>query len=233
MDTRARDNAGSAVQLTRPLPRLYLVSDDAVVSETGFMERACAALAEGRFHCALQLRAHELTGERFCGLARRLRRATAETGSSLWINDRIDVAMAVRADGVQLGQRSIEPDVARRLLGRTPWIGCSVHSANEARWASADLMILGNIYRTGSHPGREPLGLDELRRATLGGQPIIAIGGITPQRVAEVVRSGAWGVAVLSGVWRASDPAEAVREYLSAIDAAVIHSAASDRAEDD
>jgi len=77
------------------------------------------------------------------------------------------------------------------------------------------------------------LGLDELRRATLGGQPIIAIGGITPQRVAEVLQSGAWGVAVLSGVWWASDPAEAVREYLSAIDAAVIRPAASDRAEDD
>jgi len=233
VDTRARDNAGSALQLTRPLPRLYLVSDDAVVSETGFMERAAAVLAEGRWHCALQLRAHGLTGERFFELARHLRRITAETGSSLWINDRIDVAMVVRADGVQLGHRSVGADVARRLLGRTCWIGRSVHSANEARWAGTDLMMLGNIYPTGSHPGREPLGLDELRRATFGGRPIMAIGGITPERVAEVVQSGAWGVAVLSGVWQANDAAAAVREYLSALDAAVIRPAGSDRAEDE
>ena len=221
MDTRARDRARSTVRLTRALPRLFLVTSSEVVEEPGFLERARAALAAAGPGCALQLRAHTSASGALWELARELKQAAVETGSSLWVNDRVDVATVVRADGVQLGSRSVPTEVARRILGGTCLIGRSVHAANEALSVSADLAVLGSIYPTKSHPGREPLGLEELSRATTGRRPIVAIGGITPQRVGEVMKHGAWGVAVLSGVWGTAEPANSVREYTSALSAAV------------
>lgn len=211
--------------MTRALPRLFLVTSSEVVEEPGFLERARAALAAGGPECALQLRAHTLVSDAFWELARELKQVAVETGSSLWVNDRVDVATVVRADGVQLGSRSVPTDAARRTLGHACFIGRSVHTADEALSVSADLAVLGSIYPTKSHPGHEPLGLEELIRATTGRRPIVAIGGITPQRVSEVMRRGAWGVAVLSGVWGAAEPANSVREYASALSAAVAGSA--------
>ncbi|MEE9132989.1 MAG: thiamine phosphate synthase [Gemmatimonadota bacterium] len=231
MDTRARDSAAPEIRLKRRPPRLFLVTDDDVVGDRGFLARAAAVLEAGGSGCALQLRAHGLRSGAVWELARRLRQVTAETRWSLWINDRVDVALVVRADGVQLGARSVPPTVARRLLGRTCWIGRSVHGADEALSANADLAVLGSIYATESHPGRRPLGLETLTKAASGARPIVAIGGITPQRVAEVMECGAQGIAVLSGIWRARDAAEALREYLSALNAAAASTAVGGRAD--
>ncbi len=219
MDTRPRRDGGCAIRLSRPLPRLFLVTSDEVVEDTGFAERAASALVAGGCDCALQLRAHRATGGRLWKLARDLKTAAEKVGATLWLNDRVDVALAVRAHGVQLGARSLEIERARRLLGSAPWIGASVHSraeADESLGCGADVAVLGTVYATASHPERAPLGLESLRQAAVG-RPIVAIGGITPERVAEVVGAGAWGVAVLSGVWQVEDAAGAVRLYRQAL----------------
>ncbi len=208
--------------MKRRLPRLYLVTNEQVVGAADFCEGASVALAAGGGECALQLRAHGLAGRTFCDLGRTLKRVVAETGSSLWINDRIDLALAVRADGVQLGSRSLSPADARRLLGRRCWIGSSIHSVQEvasAFAAGADLAVLGNIYTTPSHPDRAPLGLERLQEAVkaAAGRPIVAIGGITPDAACDVVKAGAWGVAVLSRIWQSDDLGAQVTQYVQAI----------------
>ncbi|UCC81475.1 MAG: thiamine phosphate synthase [Gemmatimonadota bacterium] len=223
MDTRPRSDGGRAVRLSRRLPRLFLVTNDDVVEDSAFVERAASALVAGGRDCALQLRAHRATGGRLFQLARQLKAAAESAGATLWLNDRIDVALAAHADGVQLGTRSLKVALARRLLGSSYWIGASVHSPAEAREGlarGADVAVLGNVYATASHPGRPPLGLEALRQAAVS-RPIVAIGGITPERVAEVIGRGAWGVAVLSGVWQVLDTAEAVRRYRQALADAV------------
>jgi thiamine-phosphate pyrophosphorylase len=201
------------------LPRLFLVTSDELVEDSGFVERAASAVAAGGPDCALQLRAHRATGSRLWRVAAELKPAAQRAGATLWLNDRVDLALAVDAHGVQLGARSLQVDVARRLLGKAVWIGASVHSpaaARESLERGADIAVLGNVYSTASHPERAPLGLEPLRQAAVG-RPIVAIGGITPERVAEVVGAGAWGVAVLSGVWQAEDVAAAVRLFRQAL----------------
>ncbi len=207
--------------MTGGVPRLFLVTSTEVVEAPGFMERAGAALAAGGASCGLQLRAHTLGSAALWELARDLRRVSRDAGASLWINDRVDIAAVVRADGVQLGSRSVGTEAARRTLGHSCLVGRSVHTADEALSVSGDFAVLGNVYATRSHREREPLGLEPLRRATSGRRPIVAIGGITPQRVAEIMRCGAWGIAVLSGIWAATDPDSSVLEYVSALEAAV------------
>jgi thiamine-phosphate diphosphorylase len=205
--------------LKRELPRLYLVTTHEIVGAPDFLERAKEALASGGSGSALQLRAHGLEGGALWDVAHSLAGAARRVGAELWINDRTDVAVAVRADGVQLGKASLPTREVRQLLGRGVWIGRSVHAAAEAEAAraeGADMALLGHIYSTVTHRETEPLGPATLRQASTA-RPIVAIGGITPERVAEVMEAGAWGVAVLSGVWSARDPGSAVRRYAEAI----------------
>lgn len=195
------------------LPRLFVVTDDEILKGTGFSRHWEAVLRAGGAGCALQLRAHGTEGGHLVSLARRIRAAAHRWGAQLWINDRVDVALAVQADGVQLGRLSLPAAAAHELLGWSCLIGRSVHDAEEAWQEDGDLAILGNLYSTTSHPQRRPLGLEVLRRAAAAKRPIVAIGGITPERVKEVVAAGAWGVAVMSGIWSAADPARAVELY--------------------
>jgi thiamine-phosphate diphosphorylase len=135
------------------------------------------------------------------------------------VNDRVDVALAAGADGAHLGVRSLSVAVARRLLGPGARVGASIHSVAEAEAAAeegADWIFAGTIYGTPTHPAREPAGpafAGDAARAARG-IPVLAIGGVTPERVGEVLEAGAAGVAVIRGVWDAPDPAEALRRYL-------------------
>jgi thiamine-phosphate pyrophosphorylase len=192
------------------------VTDRDVVADPEFVDRAAAAVSSGAGDCVLQLRAHGHATGALLDLACELREICASAGAGFWINDRVDVALAVRADGVQLGVGSIPSGAARRVLGRDVWIGRSAHSSDEAALAldvGADVAVLGNVYATASHPDRAPLGLSVLKRAAEIGRPIVAIGGITPERTSEVLDAGAHGIAVLSGVWHAEDPASAAKAY--------------------
>ena len=171
---------------------------------------------------AVQLREKDLATRDLYHLAGKLLAVTREAGAALLINDRVDVAMALPADGVHLTRRSLPPKEARELLGPARLIGISCHSLAEVREAvdgGADFVVLGPIFET---PSKMPYGaplttalLQQARAATT--LPVLAIGGINPARVPEVMAAGADGVAVISAVMAALDPGAAVSELLAAV----------------
>ncbi len=154
-------------------------------------------------------------------VASALRGSASSRGAQLLVNDRVDLALCLDLPGVNLGGRSIPVGAARRLLGPDRLVGASVHGVDEARvsaLASADFLVLGTVFASASHPGRRGAGIElvaEVSEAT--GVPVLAIGGITPGRVEELMGAGAHGVAVLSSVWDAADPGQAIGEYLAAL----------------
>jgi thiamine-phosphate pyrophosphorylase len=137
----------------------------------------------------------------------------------------VDIALASDADGVQVGASSLPVSVARRLLGDTRLVGCSVHSVEEARQAeadSADYLIVGTVFETASHPGKEPEGLGLVRQVRGAVRiPILGIGGITAANAAQVVQAGADGVAVISALLGVEDPSRAARELRATLEAAL------------
>ena len=189
------------------IPPLHVVTDDAVVARPDFVAVAAQVMEAGGPLLALHLRAPAATGLAVYRWAEALRARTA--GAALLVNDRVDVALAVDADGVHLGRRGLPAADARPLLGADKLIGLSVGSADEAE-PGADFLMVGNVYPTASHPGRPGRGTAGLA----GDPPRIAIGGVTVERVGELRRAGAHGIAAIRGIWDAPRPAEAVRGYL-------------------
>lgn len=201
------------------VPRLHVVTDDRVLDLGDWAERSREVLESGREELALHVRGPASPGRRLFERTRRACEAAADTGSLVVVNDRVDVALALSVGGVQLGHRSLPFATARRLLEPGVKVGCSLHTVNEMEACEdASWVIAGAMYPTASHPGRAPAGpglVVDLRARWSG--PVLAIGGITPERVPEVIRAGAYGVAALSAVWYASDPAAAVRGFLGAL----------------
>jgi thiamine-phosphate diphosphorylase len=202
------------------LPRLHVVTGDAVLGRPGFLGQARSLLETHGPLLALHLRGHGTTGAILLGLAEPLAGAARGAGALLLINDRVDVALAVGC-GAQLGRRSIPVVEARALLGRGPSIGYSAHAADEAASAiadGADFVLVGTIWPSRSHPGGGTAGPELVAAvAAATAAPVLAIGGVTPERTGEVLEAGGHGVAVLSGVWDAADPLIAAGEYLEAM----------------
>lgn len=152
-------------------------------------------------------------------------------GTPLLINDRVDVALAAKADGVHVGWDDIEPADARRLLGPDAIIGLSIKSMKEAAAAPLDLLnyvAIGGVYATSSKDNiAAPIGPGGLReiaaaiRARKPGMPICAISGIDASNASEVVEAGADGVAVISALSMAKDPAVAAKELRNVVDLAL------------
>ena len=142
-------------------------------------------------------------------------------GVRVAVSDRLDVALAVGADGAQLGSRSLPVNVARRLAADLH-LGVSVHSVEEAVQAEADgadHVTFGHVFETSSHPGESARGLTELGRVVRAVRlPVIAIGGIGPDRVAEVLAAGAAGVAVISAILDSTDPGGIAASLRRALD---------------
>jgi thiamine-phosphate pyrophosphorylase len=137
--------------------------------------------------------------------------------AAVFVNGRPDVAAAVGAQGVHLSATDLTPTDARQLL-RHGWIGCSVHTIQEARLAKdegADFLVVGNIYETPSHPGRPAGGTRLVREAADLGLPVIAIGGVTIERAPELKVAGAYGLAAIRALWYAQDPAAATLALLA------------------
>lgn len=204
-----------------PVPSLMLVTDRRLCP----VERLPGLVAELVRHGvdAVQLREKELCGDSLLELGRALRAAT-EGRALLFVNGRVDVALAVGADGVQLGEDAGPVEEARQRAGGRLLVGRSVHDlagAQAAERAGADLVVLGTIYASRSHPGGATAG-PELVREVCGqvGLPVIGIGGITGANAAEVIEAGAMGVAVISSILAAPDPCGAAAELRAAIDAA-------------
>lgn len=199
-----------------PLPRLHAVTDERVARRRDVASVAGALAAAGGAAVALHARGTRLTGREHFTLATQF----GTLASPLFVNDRLDVALAVHATGVQLGRGSLVPIEARRLRADW-WIGRSVHSAEEARSAldeGADYLLAGPVYATATHPELTPLGLERLGEIAGVGLPVIAIGGVTAARVPGLRAAGAHGVAAIRALWDATDPARAAQEMLIAMD---------------
>lgn len=132
------------------------------------------------------------------------------------VNDRLDAALASGVKRVQLAWHSLPVDAVKRTWPQLT-IGCSVHAVSEAVEAErqgADYVIYGHIYPTGSKPGLIPRGLMKLQEVVRAVNiPVIAIGGIEPRHVKEVLATGATGIAVMSGICEAVNPALVAKEY--------------------
>lgn len=206
------------------LPRLHVTTNDEVLADDSFVARALAVVEAGRADIALHVRGRGVPAARLHAIATALQPTCTRLGARLLVNSRVDVAMTSGADGVQLGVRALPVADARSLLGDQRLIGYSAHSAEEAAGAveaGANFVVFGSVWETPSHPDIAPAGPDALRSTVEeAGAPVVAIGGVTPARVEETARAGAHGVAVLSGVWRAGEAAEAVAMYLDALRAA-------------
>lgn len=202
---------------------LHVVTDDAVLAREGFTSTARGVIEAGGAEMVFHLRGHGTSGRVLYEQAALLVPAARAAGVCLVVNDRIDVALATGAAGVQLGARSLPVADARRLVGLGRLIGASVHDAGEAACAAsagADWLMVGTIFPSATHPGRPVAGTTLLRELAPLGAPLVGIGGVTLERVAEVLGAGAAAVAALRGIWDAADPAATVREYLDVARAA-------------
>ncbi len=200
---------------------LHVLTDRALSRGRTDPEVAAAALAGGA--TVVQLRGKTLSGAELVRAGRQLRDLTRVHGGLLIVNDRVDVALAVDADGAHVGQDDLLARDARRLLGPDRLLGVSARSVEEAVRAQrdgADYIGFGPVFSTTTkEDAGAPSGLDELRRASRAvAIPVVAIGGITPHNAGLVRAAGAAGVAVISAVVGAPDIAEATRTLRRAIE---------------
>jgi thiamine-phosphate pyrophosphorylase len=201
----------------RPVPKLLLVTDRRATAGRALVDVVAHALDAGL--PAVQLREKDLPGRELFALATRLRDATRRTGALLFVNDRVDVARAVDADGVQLGASTLPVAAARALLPTGRLIGESTHAADEVASSAADFAIFGPIYDTPTKRAfGAPQGESRLREAiAVARVPLVAIGGIDAANVARLRDAGAHGVAIIRAILAASDAAAVTRTILDAL----------------
>jgi thiamine-phosphate pyrophosphorylase len=202
----------------RPPLDLYVILDRAASGGRDLGSLADAVVAAGARW--VQLRDKEASTRALAALARQVGARVRAAGGVFIVNDRLDVALAVGADGVHLGQDDLPAAEARRLApGRV--LGVSTHSLEQARSAQADgadYVALGSIFATGSKGGFELVGLEALRLVRPHVRaPLVAIGGITVDRVPAVLAAGADAVAVISAIGLARDPGAATAGFLAAL----------------
>ena len=203
-----------------PAPCLALITDRRVCGGMERLEWAVEAAVAGGVQL-VQLREKDLPAGALLGLAERLRRLT-EGEALLFVNGRVDVALACGADGAHLGEEALSVAEAQTLMAERPLlIGRSVHDlpgALAAAEAGADLLQVGPIYTTASHPG-VALATIELLSGVTGtvALPVLGVGGITAQRAPEVLDAGATGVAVIRAILAASSPYRAAQQLKETI----------------
>jgi thiamine-phosphate diphosphorylase len=200
----------------RPLPRVHAFTDAALLRTPEFGIRA-AAIAAGGSAVALHARARGDGGAFLAAGAQRILTLARPPEAAVFVNGRPDIAAAVGANGVQLSLHDLAPADARRVFP-CGWIGCSVHNGHEAAAAvadGADFLVVGSIYETASHPCQPAAGPELVSECARLGRPVIAIGGITPERAIEVKAAGAYGVAAIRALWEAPDPAAATLALLA------------------
>lgn len=183
---------------------------------------------------AVQLREKDLGGRALLELAREVKRLCDGYGAELFVNDRVDVALAADAAGVHLAADSMPAATARALLGADRKIGVSTHSPAEVRAAAragADFVVFGPVFATPSKTRfGDPQGPAALRAATDGARlPVFAIGGVAEGNLPEIKAAGTDRVALISAVSEASDPKAAARSLLAALRGDMTRPAAGDR----
>jgi thiamine-phosphate pyrophosphorylase len=190
-------------------PRLYLITDRRATGGRPLVDVVAAALAAagGRAHeVAVQLREKDLEARALFELARALRAVTAAAGARLFVNDRIDVALAAGADGVHLTERSVRV-IDVHPLAPSLAVGVSTHTRAQVEGAAregADFVVFGPVFETPSKPGTS-VGLASLSDVCRIGIPVVALGGIDATNARECLNAGARGVACIRSVMSATE----------------------------
>lgn len=201
---------------------LYLITDQYIVKGLSHIQIAEAALSGGvRF---IQYREKLLSKRESFNIALELRNLTNKFNAALIINDDVDIAMTVNADGVHLGQDDLPVQTARRVIGENKIIGLSTHSLKDAAAAQdsgADYIAIGPIFKSTTKDVRSPLGADIIRAVKkISKLPVIAIGGINEENVGDVMQAGADGAAIISAIISKPDITASVREFIRKIESA-------------
>ena len=185
-------------------PDLIVITDDALSDDETELGAARILAQVPPGSTALQLRDRRRSARALLALAERLRSLTTRHAAPLIVNDRIDIALAIDADGIHLGGRSIEMGDARRLLGSGAFLSVAAHAVADVEAAShagATAVLVAPIFATpGKGSARGTALLAEVR-ARAGDVLVYALGGIDPSRVVECMRAGAYGVAAIRSVW--------------------------------
>lgn len=207
-------------------PRLYLVTGDIT---SGDRAEAVVAAAVAGGVTLVQLRAKAATTPERAGIARRLARVLAPAGVPLLVNDDIEAARLANVQGVHVGPDDLHPAAARAMLGPHALIGWSIHHLDQlsdtAALAACDYLAASPVWPTPTKTDTtSPLGLEgvrALRMAMPSHLPLVGIGGIAAGNAGAVIRAGADGVAVVSAIWNAADPASEARRLRAAVDGVV------------
>lgn len=199
---------------------IYVITDRFVNPRLSHEDLAELAVAGGA--PIVQLRDKKATTRQLLRWAQAIRELTWRSKTLFIVNDRADIALAVDADGVHVGDDDLPVPIARRLLGAGKIIGRSVANEQEALQAvaeGADYVSIGSVFATATKPDAgEPVGVERVRRvrqALPEGYPLVAIGGITLQNAAAVFEAGADAVAIVSAVACADDPIATVRQFMN------------------
>ena len=200
------------------VPALHALTNDVVLADPAFVASATAIMQACRHRVAIHLRGAETTARRLLELALELRVVSEITGSWVLMNDRVDIALVAGVSGAQLTSRSLTIADARRIAPRMV-LGASVHDARDA-WITAQsgatFLVAGpSADASARSTGASHFVEDVVQAADTC--PVIAVGGMTPDRAHELGRIGAAGVAAMRGIWL-DDAAAATRRYLAAHD---------------
>ncbi|MCD6582768.1 MAG: thiamine phosphate synthase [Desulfuromusa sp.] len=203
--------------MTESLPILYLITDRHQVPKERQLLEVIEELLQAGVRM-VQLREKDLTAAELYPLAQELRSLTHRYKSLLLINDRVDLALAIGADGVHLGGHSLPIISARKILGSNYLIGASTHSAAEVKSAQnqgADFVTYGPIYFTPSKAAYgEPVGIESLRNICNTSKiPVYALGGIKANNTKEILQAGAHGVAMISALLSDPSPIQAYEKF--------------------
>lgn len=199
--------------------KLYLITDRKVATKP--LPEAVRLALEGGVR-AIQLREKDLPIRELLALAQELRSITREFGAKLFINDRVDVAVAVDADGVHLGHLSMPPEGARKVVGKSMLIGVSTHDLGEAKAAEAggaDFITYGPIFETPSKVNKcIPVGIEAIKSIKSGiSIPIYALGGVKSGLINQIMASGAYGISMISAIFGANDIRKAAETVVQEI----------------
>lgn len=199
--------------------RLYLVTDRELVGNKDFYESVERAICGGV--TLLQLREKAISSRDFYFLAIKLKEIAERYKVPFIINDRLDIALAVNADGLHVGQSDLPVEIARKLLGPDKIIGVSAANLTEALTAEkggADYLGVGAMFPTGTKSDARSVSLDEIKTIkTTVKIPVVAIGGINEQNAAVVMDTGIDGLAIVSAILAKDNPELAAKKLLKII----------------
>ena len=198
--------------------KLYLVTNsDGFETEDDFLNAVASALKGGVD--ILQLREKNMPANKIIELGKKIKLLCAEYNTTFIINDRVDIAYVLEADGVHLGQDDMDVDSARKILGHNAIIGISTHAPEQAKKAvedGADYIGVGPVFTTPTKPTTKSVGLEYVEWVSKNiDLPYFAIGGINLENIDEVISHGAKKAAVVRAIINADNPEAAAKEFIS------------------